>query len=112
MGFLSNLYNSAKKGVPTGLGAVSGVLNRLGNSDIISRIGGYVSAASPYISKGLETAGLVFGNPELSALGVGSGLAMDYIGNQMSEYGPQMQQTSKDYAGKLDGYKKSMNDMG
>jgi hypothetical protein len=49
MGYLSNLYNSAKKGVASGLGSLGGVFNRIGSSGIISKIGGYVSAASSYI---------------------------------------------------------------
>jgi hypothetical protein len=112
MGFLGNLYNSAKKTVSSGLGTMGGIFNRLGSSDIISRIGGYVSSASPYISKGLETAGLVFGNPELSALGIGAGLAMDYAGSKMQEHGPQITNTMKNIGGKLNSYKNSVNDMG
>jgi hypothetical protein len=84
MGYLSNLYNSAKKGVASGLGSLGGVFNRIGSSGIISKIGGYVSAASPYVSKGLEMAGQAFGQPELGALGVAAGYGMDYLGKNMT----------------------------
>ncbi len=84
MGYLSNLYNSAKKSVASGLGAVGGIMNRIGSSGIISRIGGYVSAASPYISKSLEAIGGALGQPEISALGVAAGLGMDYVGSKMT----------------------------
>jgi hypothetical protein len=84
MGYLSNLYNSAKKGVASGLGSLGGVFNKIGSSGIISKIGGYVSAASRYVSKGLEFAGETFGRPELSALGIAAGLGMDYVGQNMT----------------------------
>jgi uncharacterized protein YidB (DUF937 family) len=85
MGYLSSLYNSAKKGIASGLGSLGGVFNRIGESGLISRIGGYVSQASPYVSKGLEAIGGALGQPAISALGAAAGLGMDYIGSSMTK---------------------------
>jgi hypothetical protein len=112
MGYLSNLYNSAKKSVASGLGVVGGVLNRIGSSGIISRLGGYVSAASPYISKGLETMGAALGQPELSALGVGAGMAMDYVGSKMTNYGSQVSNSMQNVGNKLNTFRNTLNGVG
>jgi hypothetical protein len=112
MGYLSNLYNSAKKGISSGLGKVGGVLNRIGSSGIISRIGGYVSAASPYISKGLEALGGVLGNPEISALGMASGVALDYVGNKMSQHGPSVSNSMQNIGSKLNTFGNTLNGVG
>jgi hypothetical protein len=112
MGYLSNLYNSAKKSVASGLGSLGGVFNRIGSSGIISRIGGYVSAASPYISKGLEAIGGALGQPEIAALGVGSGIAMDYIGGKMSQHGPSVSYSMQNIGSKLNTFGNTLNGVG
>jgi hypothetical protein len=109
MGYLSTLYNSAKKSLSSGLANVGGVLTRLGSSGVISRLGGYVSAASPYISKGLEMAGAVFGQPEIAALGVGSGIALDYIGKNMTTHGPDFSKSMQNMGSKLNTFSDSLN---
>ena len=111
-GYLSNLYNSAKKGLASSLGSDGGVLYRIGSSGIISRIGGYISSASPYISKGLEAIGGVLGQPEISALGVGSGMALDYIGNKMQAQGPSVSNSMQNVGGKLNTFSNSLNGVG
>ena len=112
MGFLGNLYNSAKKTVSSGLGTMGGIFNRLGSSDIISRIGGYVSSASPYISKSLEAIGGALGQPEISALGVASGMAMDYVGSKMSQHGPSVSNSMQNVGNKLNTFGNTLNGVG
>ncbi len=112
MGYLSNLYNSAKKSVASGLGKVGGVLSRIGSSGIISKLGGYVSQASPYISKGLEALGGVLGQAEISALGVGSGMALDYIGSKMQAHGPSVSNSMQNIGSKLNTFGNTLNGVG
>ena len=112
MGYLSNIHNLAKKGVASGLAGVGGILNRIGSSGFFSRLGGYVSAASPYISKGLEAQGGVLGQPEISALGVGSGIAMDFIGSKMQAHGPSVSNYMQNVGGKLNTFSNSLNGVG
>jgi uncharacterized protein YidB (DUF937 family) len=100
------------KGLASGLGAVGGVFNRIGSSGIISRIGEYVSSASPYISKGLEAIGGALGQPEISALGVGAGMAMDYVGSKMSQHGPSVSNSMQHVGGKLNTFSNSLNGVG
>jgi hypothetical protein len=112
MGYLSNLYNSAKKGIASGLASVGGIMNRIGSSGIISRIGGYVSQASPYIAKGLEALGGVLGQPEISALGIGSRIAMDYVGSKMTNHGPSVSNSMQNIGNNLSGFSKHLGDDG
>jgi hypothetical protein len=112
MGYLSNLYNSAKKGIASGLATAGGIFNRIGSSGIISRIGGYVSQASPYISKGLEAIGGALGQPEISALGVASGMAMDYVGSKMTTHGPSVSNSMQNIGNKLNTFGNTLNGVG
>jgi uncharacterized protein YidB (DUF937 family) len=98
--------------VASGLASVGGIMNRIGSSGIISRIGGYVSAASPYISKGLEAIGGALGNPEISALGIGAGMAMDYVGSKMSQHGPSVSNSMQNVGNKLNTFGNTLNGVG
>jgi hypothetical protein len=94
------------------LAGVGGIFNRIGSSGIISRIGGYVSAASPYISKGLEMAGTALGQPEISALGVASGLALDYVGKNMTTHGPDFSKSMQSMGNDLNTFGNTLNGVG